>query len=46
MTSRLLGVLENAAACPIVFSTLARLKAELVDWGYDWRAGGTWDIHC
>lgn len=40
MTSRLLGVLESAAICPIVFSTLERLKAELVERGCDWRAGG------
>jgi len=32
------GVLGNAAVCPIVFSTLERLKAELVERGFDWRA--------
>ena len=40
MTSRLLGVLENAAVCPIVFGVLERLKAELVERGFDWRAEG------
>jgi Fe-S-cluster containining protein len=38
MTSRLLAVLGNAAVCPIVFSTLERLKAELVERGFDWGA--------
>ena len=40
MTSRLLGVLENAAVCPIVFGVLERLKAELVERGFDWRLAG------
>lgn len=40
MTSRLLGVLENAAVCPIVFGALERLKAELVERGFDWRSAG------
>jgi hypothetical protein len=44
MTSRLLGVLGNAAVCPIVFSTLERLKAELVERGFDWRAGGREEV--
>jgi Fe-S-cluster containining protein len=39
MTTRLLGVLENASVCPIVFSVLERLKAELLERGYSWRAG-------
>ena len=41
MRCRLLGVLENAAVCPIVFSTLERLKAELVEQGHDWSSA-TW----
>ncbi len=44
MTSRLIGVLENAGICPIVFSTLERLKAQLVDMGHDWRDGGRWGM--
>lgn len=40
MTSRLLGVIENAAICPIVFGVLERLKAELLARGYDWRGPG------
>jgi Fe-S-cluster containining protein len=39
MTTRLLGVLENVSVCPIVFSVLERLKAELLERGYNWRAG-------
>jgi Fe-S-cluster containining protein len=39
MTTRLFGVLENASVCPIVFSVLERLKAELLERGYNWRAG-------
>jgi hypothetical protein len=31
-------VLQNAALCPIVFSVLERLKAELLERGYDWRS--------
>ena len=38
MASRLLGVIENAAVCPIVFGVLERLKAELVERGFE--AGG------
>ena len=41
MTRRLLGVLGNAGVCPIVFSVLERLKAELIERGHDWRAGST-----
>jgi Fe-S-cluster containining protein len=39
MTTRLLGVIGNASVCPIVFSVLERLKAELLERGLDWRAG-------
>jgi Fe-S-cluster containining protein len=39
MTTRLFGVIDNASVCPIVFSVLERLKAELLERGYDWRAG-------
>ena len=38
MTTRLLGVIDNASVCPIVFSVLGRLKAEFLERGYDWRA--------
>jgi Fe-S-cluster containining protein len=38
MTSRLLVVLQNAGICPIVFSVLERLKAELLERGHDWRS--------
>ena len=41
MTRRLLGVLENAGVCPIAFTVLERLKAELLERGHDWRAGST-----
>jgi Fe-S-cluster containining protein len=37
MNSRLLGVLENAAVCPIVFGVLERLKAELDERGFHWK---------
>jgi hypothetical protein len=40
MTTRLLGVLENARVCPIVFNVLERLKAELLERGHDWREAG------
>lgn len=40
MASRLLGVIENAAICPIVFGVLERLKPELVRRGFDWREAG------
>jgi hypothetical protein len=39
MTTRLFGVIDNASVCPIVFSVLERLKAELLERGLDWRAG-------
>ena len=39
MTTRLFGVIDNASVCPIVFSVLERLKAELLARGYNWRAG-------
>lgn len=39
MTTRLFGVIDNASVCPIVFSVLERLKAELLERGYNWRAG-------
>lgn len=38
MTTRLLTVLGNASICPIVFTVLERLKAELLERGYDWRS--------
>ncbi len=38
MTTRLLMVLQNASICPIVFSVLERLKAELLERGFDWRS--------
>lgn len=34
MTTRLFGVIDNASVCPIVFSVLERLKAELLERGY------------
>jgi Fe-S-cluster containining protein len=39
MTTRLFDVIDNASVCPIVFSVLERLKAELLERGYNWRAG-------
>ena len=37
MTTRLFGVIGNASVCPIVFSVLERLKAELLARGYNWQ---------
>ena len=39
MTTRLFGVIDDASVCPVVFSVLERLKAELLERGYNWRAG-------
>ncbi len=39
MATRLSSVVHNAGFCPIVYTVLERLKAELTRRGYEWKRG-------